>query len=230
MPVGGGGHLARGSVLPDIFDEIQEDLRAERARKLWLRYGGVFAGAALLVLAGVGGWQGWTWWQHRQAEAAAGTFLAELRGAEQPGADAKAIAERLASLAETAPEGYRVLARLKAAGLMVQAGQPREALALWDQVSADPKADPLYRDLASLLWAMHGLDTLEPAQLQARLAPLAQPGNTWRASAQELIALAKLRQGDRNGAKAGLSALAEDVTAPQGLRERAQRIAAGIGS
>jgi len=141
--------------LPDIFDEIQEDLRAERARKLWVRYGGVFAGAALLVLVGVGGWQGWRWYQNRQASAEAGLFLADLRSAEAQGADLKAIAGSLAGRANTAPEGYRLIERLRAAALMAEAGQTSEALALWDQVAADGKADQLYRDLASLMWAMH---------------------------------------------------------------------------
>lgn len=222
--------VLRGSALPDIFDEIQEDLRAERARKLWLRYGSAFAGVVVLILAGVGGWQGWTYWQNRQTATAATAYLAGLRDAEAEGADQKAVAGRLATLADTAPEGYRVLARLRAASLMAQAGQPNEALTLWDQVAGDPKADGLYRDLASLMWAMHGMDQVDPAQLMARLTPLTQPGNTWRASAQELMALAQLRKGDKDAAKAGFTALAQDVTAPQGVRERAQRIAAGIGS
>ncbi|MBE9604413.1 tetratricopeptide repeat protein [Acetobacteraceae bacterium H6797] len=216
--------------MPDIFDEIQEDLRAERARKLWVRYGGVFAGAALLVLVGVGGWQGWRWYENRQASAEAALFLADLRNADAQGADLKAIAGSIAGRANEAPEGYRIVGRLRAAALMAQAGQTSEALALWDLVAADGKADPLYRDLASLMWAMHAMDQVEPGQVLARLGPLTQPGNAWRASAQELTAIAKLRQGDKSGAKAGFTALAEDVTAPQGMRERAQRMAAGIGS
>ena len=43
------------TALPDIFDEVAEDLRAERARRLWKRYGTLVLGALVLVLAGIGG-------------------------------------------------------------------------------------------------------------------------------------------------------------------------------
>ena len=51
--------------MPDIFDEVNEDLRADRARTLLRRYGGLLAAGALLVVAGAGGWQVW---QRHEAE------------------------------------------------------------------------------------------------------------------------------------------------------------------
>ena len=44
----------------DIFDEVSEDLRNERAMVLAKRYGGLLLVAMLLVLASVGGQQFWT--------------------------------------------------------------------------------------------------------------------------------------------------------------------------
>ena len=51
------------------------------------------------------------------------------------------------------------------------------AAALWDQVAADSSADPLLRDLASLLWAQHQIDSGDPSLLEARLKALAAPEN-----------------------------------------------------
>ncbi len=83
------------------------------------------------------------------------------------------------------------------------------------------------------MFVLHSLDApdADPAQLAARIAPLAAAGadNPWRASAQELAALVALKRGDREEARRGLQALAQDVTAPQGLRSRAGRIAAELG-
>ena len=45
--------------MPDIFDEVSEDLRAERAQQMLKKYGGLLVAAAALVLAGTGAWQGW---------------------------------------------------------------------------------------------------------------------------------------------------------------------------
>jgi hypothetical protein len=79
------------TALPDIFDEVAEDLRAERARRLWKRYGTLVLGVLVLVLAGIGAHQSWRWYEAREAEKAAIAFMAAHRAAEAEGADLKAI-------------------------------------------------------------------------------------------------------------------------------------------
>ncbi|MFC0385300.1 tetratricopeptide repeat protein [Muricoccus vinaceus] len=214
--------------MPDIFDEVREDLRAERARQLGMRYGGILAAVALLALIAVGGWQGWRWYQTRESEASANAFLLVHREAEQPGADLKAAAARFQDIANQAPEGYRTLARLRAAALRSETGDLPGALADWDAVANDRAADALYRDLASLNWVLHGLDTQDPAMLAARITPLTVEGNPWRASARELQALVAIRQGRNDEARRILEALSADAAAPQALRDRAARVAAQL--
>jgi hypothetical protein len=218
--------------VPDIFDEVEQDLRAERAQRTLARYGGLILGALLLAVAGVGAWQGWRWWQGRQAEAASVAYLAAGQAAAVEGTDLKAAADRFASVAAESPAGYRTLARLRAAALKAETGDRAGALAIWDAVAADSGAEPLYRDLATLLWGLHALDagsSVEPGAIEARLAPLAEPGKPWRASAEEIRALAALRRGATEQARKTLAALAADGDAPQGVRDRAGRMLTEIG-
>lgn len=217
-----------GPLLPDIFDEVEEDLRAERARKLWDRFGTPVLGLLLLVVAGVAGWQGWQWWETRERNAAAIAFMAAHRAAEAEGADLAAMAARFAALSAEGPAGYRTIETLRAAALKAETGDMAGALALYDRLAADAAADPLYRDLATLMWVLRSLDSGDPAMLAARIAPLAQAGQPWSASARELAALVALRQGQSAEAKRALDALANDVTAPRSIRDRAGRIASGI--
>jgi hypothetical protein len=111
----------------------------------------------------------------------------------------------------------------------VQAGDGRGAITLWNDVATDSDADPLLRDLASLLWCEHQIDNGDPGVLETRLKALAEPGNAWRSLAQEQLALLDLRQGKTAVAKAALSKLAQDVTAPNGVRERAAALLARLG-
>ena len=214
--------------MSDIFDELQEDYRTERARRLMLRWGGVLGAVALAALLGAAGWQGWRWWQAKQSEQTAALFLEVHRATEQPDADLAAMGDRFAALTADAPVGYRTLARLRAAALKAEAGDRDGALALWDAVAGDAQADQIYRDLGALMWSLHGLDTLDPDRLAARLASLAAEGNPWNASARELQALVAARRGDRDAARRTLQTLAADGRAPQGLRERAARLAAEL--
>jgi hypothetical protein len=216
--------------VPDIFDEVEEDLRAERARKLAQRWGGVALGVALLAIAGTAGWQAWRWNEARQAAASAETYLTLHRASEREGADLATTGSGFAALGRESPAGYRTLARLRAAALKAETGDQVAAQALWAEVAADREADPLYRDLATLLAVTHALDSGDPAQLAARIAPLTVEGNPWRASAREAQALLAIRRGANEEARRILEALVADLAAPQGVRERAQRVAAGLRS
>jgi hypothetical protein len=215
----------------DIFDEVEEDLRAERAEKLLKKYGWLIVVAAIVLVCGVAGWQIWTRMQAQQAAAVASRFIAAQTAIEQakPGKPAASQIDALDHLAARGPEGYKTLARLRAAELKADAGDLPGAVALWDQVAADPSADSLLRDLASLTATMHQLDHGDPAQLQARLEPLAVFGNPWSALAREQLAMLDLRQGKTEDAKTKLKALSTDFEAPAGLRARAAALLAGLG-
>lgn len=216
--------------MPDIFDEVEEDLRAERTRKLAQRWGGLALGVVLLAVGATGGWQAWQWQQARQAATAAETYLTLHRATEREGTDLANAGNGFAALGRDAPEGYRILARLRAAALKAETGDLPAALALWNEVAADQAADAIYRDLATLLSVTHALDSGDPAQLAARLAPLLAEGNPWRSSAREAQALLAIRRGAPEEARRILEALVADTASPPGVRERAQRVAAGLRS
>jgi len=217
----------------DIFDEVNEELRAEKAKQMLRRYGGLIVGACVLVVAGVAGWQGWQYWRTRQDIAAATAYLASLsriEGVPVLSDDRRQQAlTGFEALTRDAPDGYRTLARLQAAALKADTGDLTGATALWDQVAADAAADPLLRDLASLLWASRQIDTGDPSLLESRLRPLIAPGNAWRTLAREQLALLLIRQDKRDDAKAELSKLTEDTTAPAGVRLRSRALLDRLG-
>ena len=216
--------------MADIFDEVKEDLRAERTRQLFNRYGGLLAGLALLAVMAVAGVQGWRWWQDRAAMATAEGYLAAARAASEQGTDAAAAAGRFAAVAAEAPPGYRVLARLRAAALRAEAGERDAALAEWDAIARDGAADATFRELATVLWGTHALEKDDTATgVEARVAPLAEGNGPFRASAAEVRALAALKRGETDAARRGLQALANDGGAPPGVRERAGRLLSGMG-
>lgn len=221
----------RERCVPDIFDEVEEELRAERAQKFLTQYAGWMLGAVLLVVIAVAGWQAWRWHQAKQDERAGAAYIGAMLATEQPGGAGSAAAlNQFDALAVQAPQGYRTLSRLQAAALQAQTGHLKEALALWDAVAGDGNADPLLRDLASLLWAQHQVESGDPAIVRARLEPLAGTPGPWRALAQEQIALLDLRQGRTDQAKQTLTALRNAADAPAGVKERATALLARLGA
>ena len=85
------------------------------------------------------------------------------------------------------------------------------------------------RDVAALQSVLHQIDNGDPATLEARLKPLAAPDNPWHALAEEAQVMIDLRQGHNDAARDTLKRLAQDVTAPDGVRGRANGLLARLG-
>jgi hypothetical protein len=212
----------------DIFDEVEEDLRAERAEKLFKKYAWLMVTLAVAIVAAAAGWQLWTRHQNQQDTAAAAKFVTIQSTLDQPNADKAGQIVPLDQFAAIAPEGYKTLAHLREAGLKADTGDLPGATALWNAVAADSSADRLLRDFASLMATARELDRGDPTQLEARLKPLAEPDNAWSALAREQLAMLDLRQGKVDNARTTLQTLTFDANAPSGLRARASALLAGL--
>ena len=199
----------------DIFDEVEEDLRAERAEKLLKKYAWLLIVIAVAIVGGAAGWQLWNRYQNQQDAAAAARYVAVQTALEQPNANKAGQIAALDQIVATAPEGYKTLARLLEAGVKADTGDIPGAIALWNSVGADSSADSL----------LHG----DPAQLEARLKPLAESGNPWSPLAQEQLAVLDLRQGRTDEARSKLQALSFGIDSPAGLRARASALLTGLG-
>ena len=209
-----------------LFEEIEEDLRAERYTKLWQRYGKFVIAGFVFLIIGVAGFKGWqSYDQKARAEqsdqfAAASKFITEKKSAE-----AQKI---LAALAKDGRHGYRFLARLRQASLLTDSGDKKGAQKVYNSIAADSGLKQLYRDLATLLSVFVMLDKGDPIALNTQLKPLLATENPWRFSAKEASALLSLRAGKQKQAYDLLIALSNDATTPQGIRARASELSAAI--
>ncbi len=220
-----------GVPVADIFDEVNEDLRAERARRLFQRYGILLAAIVVLIIAGVAGWQVLQSRQRSQREAVAARFLAamEQQSAATTSPERTQALNTFGDIGTDGPSGYRSLARLRDAAMKANAGDLPGALALWNQVSADEQADRSLRSLADMLWVQHQVDTGEPGIVEGRIQALAAPGEPWRPLALEARAWLKLRTGDNAGAEAALREIVAMPSAPAGVRARANGLLTRLG-
>ena len=65
--------------MSDIFREVEEDVRRERAEKIWKRYGAYIIAAGVLVFVGIGGWQLWQRYDRQEREKISAQFVAAQR-------------------------------------------------------------------------------------------------------------------------------------------------------
>lgn len=206
--------------MTDIFHEVEQDLRHERLKKLWDRFGLYVIVAAVVVVAVTAGWRGWVAWKEHQAAASGDVMLAALKTAEA--GDHKKAAVELGDLAGKAGVGYQVLARFRAATELAQSGDETGAVSALDAIAADGAVPLLYRNLAHIRAGYLVLDDGDRKAVESRVSSLAETDNAWRQSARELMGVAAYQAGDYAGARKWFQAIVEDPNGPADATDRAR--------
>jgi hypothetical protein len=206
----------------DIFNEVDEEIRRERLRQFWERYGIYLIAVALLVIIGVGGWRGYEWWHAKKAAEAGAVFESAVTLASEGKND-----EAEAAFGRIAEEGtaYRVLARLRQASELARKDRPG-AVKLYDMLVADAKVEGVMQDLARVRGAMLLVDTAPLDEMRTRLEPATADGRIFRHSARELMMFSAWRTGNAAGVKQWSDALIADSETPVGIRTRTEMLMA----
>jgi hypothetical protein len=207
--------------------EVDEELRRERVDHFVRRYGWAIIAAILLVLGAIGGW---IWWQNRQQEQAAaqGETLLEALDSSEAG-NASAAAPKIAELAGSDVEGYRVAALFARAGAELSANNEAAAIATLRSIAGNQDFAEPYRQAALVRQTAIEFDSLPPQQVIQRLRPLARPGQAWFGTAGEMVGIAhlKMRRPDLAGPLFG--EIGRDETVPPSIRTRAIQMAGSLG-
>ena len=213
--------------MSDIFNEVDEDLRRDRALKLWQKYGNYVMAAAIVIVAGTAGYVAWRDYDRRQAETGALQYVTALDQARAQ--DAATGNAALSTVVRDAPAGYAALARLQEAALKARTDADAAA-EQYRAIAVDTRVPVELRNAATLLAALSGMETADPAAVERQVTSLTTPGNPWRHLAWEIAAVAAMKAGNSEQARALYTRIADDPEAPPGLRGRAAEMLAALGS
>jgi hypothetical protein len=199
--------------------EVDEELRQDRAKALWQRYGAwIISGAigVVLITGAVVFYQNWT---QGRADASGDAFLQALALVEE-GEDEAALAA-LAELESNGHGAYPILARLRTATLQAGRGDIEAALAGFDAVAADSSTPAVIRELARLRAAYLLVDHGSREDVASRVESLTGDAHPLRHSAREALGLAAWKAGDYDNAGSLFQQIVADASAPLNLRQRA---------
>lgn len=203
----------------DVFEQVEEELRSDRYKKLartWLPIVGAGLVVALILALA---WWGWDSWQSSKADKASVAYDRGMVALEAN--DAKAADEAFAEVVTVGNGAYKALGLMQRAGIAVSADKTTEAVALFDE-AAKATREPVLSDGAALKAAFLVMDTAPLADIQARLAPLAEDKRPLRAYAQEAQAMALIQHGKGTEARAIFVQLQLGQDVPEDVRARAQ--------
>lgn len=211
----------------DVFEQVEEELRSDRYRRLARTWLPVVGAVLAVALIGALGWWGWQSWQTSRADAASAAYQKGMEALEAnnlAGADTA-----FAEAAGKAGGAYKVLSLSQRAGIAVQQNKITEAIALFDE-AAKASGDPILADSAALKATYLLMDTASLADVEKRLEPLAEEKRPLRPFAQEALAMARLQHGKTAEARSVLVQLQLGQDVPDSVRQRAQAAIEAIDS
>nr|WP_247713691.1 tetratricopeptide repeat protein [Qipengyuania sphaerica] len=181
-----------------------------------------------VVVLGLAAFGGYLFWDNRQEKAMEGSSEELVMVLDQ--LNAGNIAE--ASNRVDAFEGKGTpaqSAKLLQAGLAAEKGDTETAATLFGEVADDASAPEVMRNIALIRRTALLFDSMEPAEVEAAMKPLAVPGEPFFTSAGELLAHAYLAQDKRSEAGTLFAEIARDEDTPQSARARMLNMAGILG-
>jgi hypothetical protein len=210
-----------------LIREIDEAVRQDDALEFMRNHGAKLLVAIIVLIGGLGAWLAWDHYKERELEKQSETLVAALDAANQR--DFKKVDETAAPLLDSGSAGARTAARMLQAAAALEQGEIDKASGLYQQVADDAEAPPALRDLARIRDVAARFDKMKPADVIAKLGPLATPDSPWFGSAGEMVAMAHLDAGNKAEAGKLFAQIAKDEDLPETLRSRARQMAGLLG-
>jgi hypothetical protein len=207
--------------MSDIFQEVDEEVRRDKAAEFWKKYQNQILAAAVLIVLASAGFRYWQYEREQATQAAGDQFQQALTALEAGKFDeAKAGLDKIAA---QGPSGYRALAQMTVAGAEASK-DPQGAIGAFDAISGDAAIDPLLRDTARLRAALLRVDIPgEQQKGEAALTALSAAGGPYRRLAALALGALAIERKDYDDASKQFDLVLGDPEASPDERQVASR-------
>jgi len=208
--------------LTDVFQEIDDELRQDRASRLWKMYGKYLVALAVCIVAAVAGYRFYQ--QKNQETREQASHLYETAISKAKSGDVRGAIEILGDPIIKDSDGYAMLSRMQQANLARRNGDYEAVLMTFKGISVD-EANPRYiRDLALFNYLATEYKQTSNVKDPDKLDSLIKSGSAWKFLALELKGLIALDREKNDSAKEIFSELVDDKSTPKGIRARATEL------
>lgn len=204
----------------EFLVEVENDIRKEKMLQLWKQYGKQVVAGVVGIIILISGYNFWSYYEQNKRTQMAEKLIAAQDFIGQ--GETEKAQTILSSMATGSPAVYQQLALFQKAGLLSQ--KPEEMREIYQQLAANTKIDPLWRDLATLLKVMVSIDqpNAKIDDLLMELSTLTTNQNPWRYLANEIKGVLLHRKGDNTQAAELFAKLVQDNQTPSGISMRAR--------
>ncbi len=210
------------SLLTAAFvEEVEEDIRQEKIKKMWRRFGPPAATVAALIVLGVFSWSFYINAKEQKSRDLSDQFLKAM---EQVSLGQTETAQQIfKNLSQSSVKGYEFSSLMALAYQNIQKGDISKALGYYDLI-IQGQFDEAYKNLARVLAAQTSVGMEYYANYQDDIEKISASNLALKWSAREVKALHFISLSKMDLAKSELKNLAESTEVPADIRVRAQMI------
>ena len=203
--------------MSDIFQEIDEDLRQDKATRLWKAYGKYLVSLAIFIILAIAGYR---FIEHRNEEnREQASELYELASEAGRTGDKKAAIELFSDDRFDGIMGYAIISKLKKATLAKSNNDVEGMAIVLKEIVTNEEIPPYLRNLARLKLIASDSDNYI-SQLDA----LIEGDGPWKFIALELKGGMELEGGNLKEARSIFKELTDEADTPNNMRRRASEI------
>ena len=205
--------------MADLFQEIDDELRQDKASRLWKLYGKYVIVVAIIIITSVGGYKFWQQKKLDDGEKASIAYEAAL--ARSASGDLKGAIDQLNEEELGLVAGYAALSQMQKANLAMKIKDFEAALITYKDIAENDDYPQSIKEWASFRHAAVRVEKQIDSNASADLDKLIATDSPWRFLAKEIKAIKEFETGNNSEAKAIFSELADGENVPERLRVRA---------
>lgn len=170
----------------NIITEINQELRQDRGKALWNKYGVYVIAAVVAIVVVVAGRQAYVGYEDSTRNNAANAYLVAVE---------QTTTSQLEQIAAETGEGYAMLAKFTLAARLAEAGD-EGAEAAYMVIANDETLASIYREAALVMATMNAASTTSADEKLQRLVQIGNMPGPWQNLALELMIGFALEKGD----------------------------------
>jgi len=210
--------------MPDLLEEIKEDIKQEKLEKLWQDTGSYIIGAivaAILTTAGYVFYKNYNIGKYEK-------FGTELYSAYMSESQQKVdqSIKGYESVSKNSDPNISAIASMRKANLLVSEGESDKATEIYKDISDDAKNPVEIRDLAEILYLHNAIQYSEnkDVSLINRLEEMASTSGPFQYTAKEMLAFVLFKNREYNEAKVHFTELSKELLVPNRMKDRANEM------
>lgn len=201
-----------------FINEVNEDVKNDNFKVLWNRYGIFVILFVVLAVSATVSFERIKSWKVAQNQANTENYMVAAQLRDNP----TQTLEALQKIAGDNQGIFSDFAKLQIANVLFSQEKTEEALATLQNLLDDNTVNNEVKHIALVKLATYRVDTMPRAEFEAMLKPLIAENTSWSPLAQDLLAMAAIRDGDVDTAQTIYENILKIKDLPENFRTKVQ--------